>query len=138
MQLSRNFSLNKMTYSTTANKFKINNTPSNDVIENLRYLCQKSLQPIRDKFGIITITSGYRCLDLNKKVGGKSTSQHLKGQAVDFVTPHANLLEVFDWIVKNIEYDQVLFEYNSKGSKWIHLSLKKSGNRKYSNRNYKA
>lgn len=138
MQLSKNFSLNEMTYSTTANKYKINNNPDTKTIENLRLLCIKALQPIRDKFGIVTITSGYRCLDLNKKVGGKTTSQHLKGQAVDFITPHANLLEVFDWIVENLEYDQVLFEYNSKCSKWIHLSLKKTENRKYNNRNYKV
>lgn len=123
MKLTENFTINEMTYSVTAMSNKIDNRPSVEVIANLKALCENVLQPLRNHLGCaIIVTSGYRCSELNKKIGGKPNSQHLKGQAADFVVPQKKLKEVFDYIKNNLPYDQLLYEYN-KTDKWIHVSF---------------
>jgi hypothetical protein len=80
MNLSKNFSLAELCNSHTAKKLGIDNTPNEIQIENLRYLCLKVLQPLRDNKGkAINITVGFRNRKLNNAVGGSSTSFHLKG-----------------------------------------------------------
>ena len=123
MKLTDNFTINEMTYSVTALANKIDNRPSVEVIANLKGLCENVLQPLRNHLGCsVIITSGYRCPALNRKVGGKPNSQHLKGQAADLVVPQKNLREVFDYIKNNLPYDQLLYEFN-KTDKWIHVSF---------------
>lgn len=139
MNLTNNFTLNELIYSTTAEKNKINNTPSQPVIKNLKALCENVLQPLRNNLGCpIVITSGFRCAVLNKRVGGASNSQHLYGQAADLVVPQKNLKDVFNYIKAHLPYDQLLYEY-SKRDKWIHVSYRTDGhNRKQAIDNYKA
>ena len=84
MKLSQNFSLRELTKSQTAERKGISNEPSEEHIENLKLLCTKILQPIRDEFGIVSVSSGYRSPDLCVALGSKSTSQHARGQAADF------------------------------------------------------
>lgn len=123
MYLTKNFDSNEFTYSVTAEANKIDNRPSVEVINNLKNLCVNVLQPLRDYLGCkIIITSGYRCKALNTKVGGKPNSQHLYGQAADFVVPAKRLKDVFNYIKNNLVYDQLLYEYNAKGDIWIHVS----------------
>jgi uncharacterized protein YcbK (DUF882 family) len=77
IQLSKNFLLSEFARSQTASRHKIDNTPSNRAIENLRLLCEKVLQPIRDSYkSPVIISSGYRCRQLNKLIGGAAGSQH--------------------------------------------------------------
>lgn len=84
MQLTEHFTLSEFVRSETAERNHINNTPSQEVVDNLRALCRNVLEPARVAFGEpIYITSGYRCPALNKAVGGKITSQHLRGEAAD-------------------------------------------------------
>lgn len=139
MNLTNNFTLNELIYSTTAEKNKIANTPSQPVIKNLKALCENVLQPLRNNLGCpIVITSGFRCAVLNKRVGGASNSQHLYGQAADLVVPQKNLKDVFNYIKSHLPYDQLLYEYN-KTDKWIHVSYRADGhNRKQAIDNYKA
>lgn len=139
MNLTNNFTLNELIYSTTAEKNKIDNTPSQSVIKNLKALCENVLQPLRNNLGCpIVITSGFRCAVLNKRVGGASNSQHLYGQAADLVVPQKNLKDVFNYIKSHLPYDQLLYEYN-KTDKWIHVSYRADGhNRKQAIDNYKA
>lgn len=76
--------MNELTHSITADNHQIDNTPSDDVAENLRILAKEILQPIRDCVGQpIIITSGYRCDKLNELVGGVKNSYHRTGQAAD-------------------------------------------------------
>ena len=92
MNLSQNFTLQELIYSDTANAYKINNTPSEPVINNLKALCLNVLQPLRNALGCpIIISSGFRCAELNKCVGGAANSGHLYGQAADFIVPQKNL-----------------------------------------------
>lgn len=140
MNLSQNFTLQELIYSDTANAYKINNTPSEPVINNLKALCLNVLQPLRNALGCpIIISSGFRCAVLNKKVGGTAASQHLYGQAADFIVPQKNLKDVFNYIKSHLPYDQLLFEYNSSGDRWIHVSYRADGkNRRRAIANYKA
>ena len=86
MKLSNSFSLSEMLKSNTANRKGIEEQykPSKEVIDNLTRLCKKVLQPIRDSLEMpVRVTSGYRCKELNKAIGGSSKSQHVKGEAAD-------------------------------------------------------
>ena len=83
MKLSANFSLSVMLKSSTAVRLGIDNYPSDHEVENLVALAQDVLQPIRDHFGSMKINSGYRCLELNRALRSKDTSQHRMGEAAD-------------------------------------------------------
>ena len=133
MQLTKNFTLEEMCYSDTARAKHIDNLTTNRVVvDNLKELCVKVLQPVRDKFGAVRVSSGYRCSRLNTAIGGVKTSQHMKGQAADIdKIGNATLRQVFDYIKNNLDFDQLLFETNSKGVKWIHVSYVSKGNNRH-------
>ena len=86
------------------------------------------LQPIRDYLGKpMIITSGFRCPQLNKLVGGVSNSQHLEGKAADFIIKGETVAGIiFKIQTSNLEYDQLINEYD----KWVHISFNKGHNRK--------
>lgn len=140
MKLTQNFTLNELVYSVTAEANKIDNRPNVKVVANLKALCENVLQPLRDNLGCaVIISSGFRCAELNKKVGGRPNSQHLLGEAADFVVPQRNLKDVFNYIKAHLPYDQLLFEYNPSGDRWIHVSYRADGkNRRQAIDNYKA
>lgn len=125
------FSIKELCKSNTAIKNKIDNHPTPQIEDNLKALIEECLDPIREKFGKpITVTSGYRCPKLNRLVGGKPNSQHLKGEAADLVgDTNAKTREIFEIAKKLGNYDQLLYERNSRGSIWVHISYKKAGNR---------
>lgn len=134
------FSLEELVRSDTATKKGINNTPSVGVLNNLCGLLTEVLEPARVKLGApIIITSGYRSVGLNNAVGGVKNSQHLCGQAADLVcTKLADKQKLFE-ILKGMNIDQLLWETNSKGTQWIHVSYRTDGkNRHYVNNNYKV
>ncbi len=79
--LTAHFSLREMCASGTAIRLGIKNEPSEEVINRLQQLCEHVLEPLRQRFGVIRITSGYRCERLNKAVGGVKNSQHRLGEA---------------------------------------------------------
>lgn len=84
MKLTTNFSLREFTYSTIAECKCIKNEPNKKETENIRQLCVRVLQPLREKYGKpLYINSGFRCPELNRAVGGVATSQHVKGEAAD-------------------------------------------------------
>jgi zinc D-Ala-D-Ala carboxypeptidase len=87
MNLSRNFSLAELTKSDTAIRRGINNNPSADQVEKLKSLCENILQPVRDRFGRVTITSGFRSGELCLAIGSSINSQHTKAEAADFECP---------------------------------------------------
>ena len=126
MKLSDNFTLEELTESATAKRLGIDNKPSEQIRLNLKALCEKVLQPLRNKFrNPIRISSGYRCQALNKAVGGVSTSQHLKGEAADInigIPSNRKLFEVAEKMIKEgqLEVGQLI---NERGYQWIHISL---------------
>ena len=135
MNLTKNFSLIELTSSETAVRKGIDNTPSQEVVNNLKYLCENVMQPLRDWYGKpINITSGYRSPKLNKAIGGSTTSDHCLGCAIDFTLPKEDYKEVFEYIKANLPHDQIINEFNFQ---WIHVSFRSSGNRKQSLAAYK-
>lgn len=135
-QLTKNFTLDELTYSDTAKKLNIDNTPTQDEYECLKYLCENLLQPLRDMLcKPIIINSGYRGPKLNKAVNGASTSQHCKGQAADIEIKGMSNYDLACLIRDNFLFDQLILEYannldNDINSGWVHVSLKKGDNRK--------
>ncbi len=136
MNLSANFSLKELTKSDTATRLGIDNTPDDEAIDNLKTLCDKVLQPVRDHFGKpIKISSGYRSPELNSSpaVGGSKTSDHCRGMAVDFEIEGLSNPEVATWIMENLTYSQLILEFYVQGqpnSGWIHCSYNPNDLRK--------
>ena len=135
-KLTEHFTLEELTVSPTAKKLGLSNKPSPEHIANMKYVCEKILEPVRAHFGKpVQVNSSYRSPLVNKAVGGSKTSQHSNGEAVDFEIPGVPNKQVADWVADNLEFDQVILEfYNAKdgaNSGWVHASIKRNGaNRK--------
>lgn len=134
MRLSKNFTLSEFTKSQTAERHGLDNTPSDEHLENAKALFENVVQKVRDQFGVTTINSGYRGEELNAKVGGSSKSQHCKGEAADIEVPGCSNYDIARWIEQNLDYDQLILEFYTSGipdSGWVHVSYKADGsNRK--------
>jgi hypothetical protein len=127
MNLSANFTLKELTKSETATRLGLDNTPNDEALENLKLLCEKVLQPVRDHFGkSVTVNSGYRSPESNAAVGGSKTSDHCKGQACDLEIDGIPNPELAQWIMDNLEYTQLILEFYVPGGDpnagWVHVS----------------
>lgn len=116
------FTLKELTKSSTASKYHIDNTPADDIIRNLQYGVDMVLDPLRRLYGKpIVITSGYRCLELNKRVGGVANSWHTQGNAADIhVASLTEATKIFSNLQKIPSVDTALFEH-SKSGQWLHV-----------------
>ena len=131
-QLTRNFQLGEFIESETARRLGIDNIPESwEVVVHLRQLCREVLQPLRDHVGhAIHINSGYRCEALNEAVHGVGDSQHLYGEAADIHLPDKETgRRWYKFIVDNLDFDQVLFEYRRTGVRWLHISCRRDRKR---------
>ena len=138
--MDRQVSLKELLFSETATRLGINNTPTDEILINLQTLIYEVIEPIINKFGDIKITSGYRSPELCLKIGSSIKSQHCLGMAVDCEVLGIPNKELADWVVNNLEYDQVILEFWEKdkiNSGWVHISYC-STNRKMYLRAYKA
>ena len=121
MWLTANFSLEQLIHSETAERERIDNSPAADIVSKLRRLAQ-GLEQVRSLTGFpLEISSGYRCPELNLRVGGSKASQHTRGEAADFTcaafgTPLEIIKAIRD---SDIEFDQCILEY----AKWVHISF---------------
>lgn len=122
-----NFKISELIHSDTAVAYKINNMPDINSLDCMLDLICDCLQPIRDKLKKpMIITSGYRCPALNRAVGGVTSSQHTKGQAVDFHVNGMTIKEVIDFVIKSgVPFDQLIDERS-----WVHISYRKNNNRR--------
>lgn len=130
VKLSENFTLEEMLWSATAHVKGIKNTMTNPTVitENLKSLCLSVLQPVRNHFGPLTVSSGYSCPELARILGRKPTSQHCTGQAADIVSNRVQNIELAKWIKKNLVFDQLIYECRRRkdGSyyDWVHVSYR--------------
>ena len=124
MKLSKNFSLAEMVKSQTALRKGIDNTPDQTSIDNMAKLCTEILQPVRNHYGIpFTPSSGYRCPELCIAVGSNIKSQHAKGQAADFEVPGISNMELAEFIIETLPFDQLILEFFTGGNTgWVHCS----------------
>lgn len=135
MQLSPHFKLSEFTKSETAIRKRIDNTPGPLHAANLKKVCEKILEPVRNHFGKpVRINSGYRGPALNAAVGGSSKSQHCNGEAVDFEIDGLPNPELAKWVSENCEFDQIILEFydpkEGPNSGWVHASYSEGKNRK--------
>jgi hypothetical protein len=132
--MTQSFSIKELTYSDTAIRLGIDNTPTDEILINLQNVVQFILEPVSNNFDSqIVITSGYRSPALCQAIGSKPTSQHTFGMAVDFEILGIPNKEVSDWIVNHLDFDQCILEFwkpEQPNSGWVHCSYKTSGNRK--------
>ena len=123
---SPHFSLDELTFSETATRKGIDNTPSDDVLDNL-YITAMEMENVRELLGNnpILISSGYRCLALNELLGSKPTSAHIRGLAIDFTCPKfGDPDDIVDAIFgSDIQYDQIILEFD----KWVHIAFPTDG-----------
>ena len=139
------FTIKELSNSQTAKKLGIDNTPTPEIRVKLNTLIS-ALDKIREQYGKpITVTSGYRCPELNRAVGGAVNpdgtpkSQHCKGEAADLIGENKNETKKIFEIAKELgNYDQLLFEINKTKAVWVHISYKATGNRKIINENFRA
>jgi zinc D-Ala-D-Ala carboxypeptidase len=131
--MDREVSLKELLFSETATRLGIDNTPTDQILINLQTLIYEIINPIVNQFGDIKITSGYRSPELCKAIGSSITSQHTKGEAVDFVIPNISNQEASLWIVKNLEFDQCILEFwnPETNSGWVHCSYSKTNRKMY-------
>lgn len=130
MNLSPHFTLAELTRTGTG----LPNDPSPAQIEKLRALCVHILEPVREHFGKpVKVNSGYRSPAVNAAVGSKPTSQHAKGEAVDFEIPGVSNTALARWVRDNLDYDQLIAEAvkpNDPSAGWVHCSWVPTGRRK--------
>lgn len=124
MQLSPHFTLEELVRSDTAARLGIDNTPGPGALANLKDLAEK-LERVRAILGApMAISSGFRCLALNRAIGSRDTSAHVLGLAVDFTadkfgSPLAVAQRLADRKAE-IGFDQLIHEYR----KWVHLGFR--------------
>lgn len=125
-----NFRYYEFLRSDTAKRLGIDNTPADWQWENLERLAANVLQPVREKFGPIRITSGYRSVELNRAIGGSSLSNHCRGEASDIepVNIRIKLIDIIEYIVEELEFRTVIAEYMPDG--WVHVDYREGGNLK--------
>ena len=126
MMLSKHFSLDEFTCSATAQAMGIVNSPGSSELANLRFLCQEVLEPARKVIGEpIHITSGYRCLALNRAVGGVAQSYHVRGLAADLhIVSDAHASRLADALNAQPYCDLILVEH-AHGASWLHVQARK-------------
>ena len=124
MKLTKNFSLSELVKSQEATRKGINNTPNALAIENLRVLASEVLQPVRDNFGPVSVSSGFRSSLVNRAIGGSPTSDHCYGYAADFEVPGVDNKEVALWIRDNLKFRQLILEFydGTTNGGWVHCS----------------
>jgi zinc D-Ala-D-Ala carboxypeptidase len=127
MRISEHISYKEGIKSNTALRRGIDNTPGSYEITNMEVVAEKIFEPLRKWVGgPIKITSFYRCEELNRAIGGSSSSQHCQGRAMDLddTFGHKTNAEMFEYIRKNISFDQLIWEFGDENNPdWIHVSF---------------
>ena len=132
MNLSTHYSLAELVASGEAARRGIDNSPTPEALAALKRTAL-GLETVRMRLGgmPVIISSGYRCLALNRAIGSKDTSQHLKGEAVDFICPRfgspANIVAALK--DSDVPYDQLILEFASSGGGWVHVSFSERNRR---------
>lgn len=132
--VSEHITYSEAIYSPTSVEKSIDNTPTAEQLESMKYVATNIFERVRKNFGKpIRINSFFRNSALNRAVGGALTSQHCKGEAIDVTgVPYGvKNSEIFHYIKDNLDFDQLIWEFgDSKEPSWVHFSLSMKGNKR--------
>jgi len=124
--ISKHISDKEGVYSITATRKGLANKPNQFELANMKLLAEEVFEPLRKWVGgPIRINSFFRCKALNKAIGGSTTSQHCKGQAMDIDDGGCKKTnaEMYEWIKENLDFDQMIWEFgDDKNPNWVHIS----------------
>lgn len=134
-RISKYVSYAEATKSNTALKNGIDNTPNSTQLSNMKKVAVNVFDKVREHFGVpIGVSSFFRCLALNKKIGGASKSDHMDGEAIDIdadMYGGVTNKQIFDYIKDNLEFDKLIWEFGSdEEPAWVHVSYVEGNNRK--------
>lgn len=124
--ISKHVSKKEGTFSNTATRKGIDNTPGSEELQNMELIAEKIFEPLRKAAnGPIKINSFYRSVELNKAIGGSSKSQHCQGRAIDIDDVHGYMSnkEMYNYIKNNLDFDQLIWEFGTEDNPdWVHVS----------------
>jgi len=134
-QLSKYTTLQEVIKSNQASVLKIPNIPNAEQVANLKLVCTEVFDKVREHFGKpIGISSGFRSVELNNRIGGSKSSQHMEGKALDIdgdLYGGVSNKAIFDYIKNNCNFDQLIWEFGTENAPdWVHVSYNKEVNRK--------
>ena len=125
-RISKHISYKEAVKSNTAMRLNIDNTPGAYEITNMNGIAYNIFEPLREWVGgPIKINSFFRCVELNKAIGGSSKSQHCQGRAIDIddTYGHKTNAEMYEWVKENLDFDQMIWEFGTeKNPDWVHIS----------------
>ena len=125
-KISKHISYKEAVKSNTAMRLNIDNTPGAYEITNMNGIAHNIFEPLREWVGgPIKINSFFRCVELNRAIGGSSKSQHCQGRALDIddTYGHKTNAEMYEWIKENLDFDQMIWEFGTeKNPDWVHIS----------------
>jgi len=126
MKISEHISFKEAIKSNTALRRGINNEPDDYQITNMVNISHNVFEPLREYVGgPIKINSMFRCEELNRAIGGSNRSQHCEGRAIDLddTFGYKTNAEMFDYIRKNLSFDQLIWEFGDDNNPaWVHVS----------------
>jgi len=138
MDISNHITYEEATYSTTAKRLGIDNKPGPSALANMFLVADRVFEPVRVHFDTpIHVSSFFRSTELNKAIGGSTTSQHVLGEAMDVDATMYNAIynkHIFEYVKDNLEFDQLIAENVSEKKwadlGWVHFSYRFGENRK--------
>ena len=135
MMISKYISYKEATRSDTAIRLNLPNTPTPDQLSAMKYVASRVFDPVREKFGVMYVSSFFRSPKVNTSIGGSLSSQHCKGEAIDIdcdMFGNGTNKDVFEYIKDNLPFDQLIWEFgDDTNPAWVHVSLKRdNSNRK--------
>lgn len=124
MNLTPHFTIEELAGTSNEQYKKLNLLKAQEQMGKM-YMLAGFAERVREIVGKpLIITSGYRCPELNKAIGGAITSQHIFCEAIDFVVKGLRPEDVFNRIVtSDLKYNQIIIERNTRGSQWVHISI---------------
>ncbi len=124
--ISEHISKKEATFSATATRRGIDNTPGEYELQNMELIAEKVFEPLRKHVnGPIKINSFYRSEELNKAIGGSSKSQHCQGRAMDLDDTYGYMsnADMYNYIKDNLDFDQMIWEFGTEENPdWVHVS----------------
>ena len=124
--ISEHISKKEATFSATATRRSIDNTPGEYELQNMELIAEKVFEPLRKHVnGPIKINSFYRSEELNQAIGGSSRSQHCQGRAMDLDDTYGYMsnADMYNYIKDNLDFDQMIWEFGTEENPdWVHVS----------------